>query len=132
MGITLEEHYNLFVAECQRLHKEWGLNDWKIYFEHRENEGNRAQIWWNIPNHVATIQLATDWGESEVTDQGIISAARHEMINLLCAPTLYIAECRYCTESELAAERERLSRHLHSIIFQSDLFEVEKCNTEVI
>ena len=117
MAKTTEEHYELFILECNRLVKLWGLMDWKIYFEHEENKGNRAQIWVDGDNHTATIQLSGSWQDNNPTEQGILHAARHEMIHLLIGYFNHCAESRYCTMSEMRAERERLVRHLYFILF---------------
>lgn len=118
MPKTTKEHYRIFVNECKRLAVLWHLTDWKFYFEHDENKGNRAQIWMDADNHVATIQLAKEW--DNVTNNGIIETARHEMIHLIFGNLVHMAECRYCTSSEMALEKERLTRHLYYIIFGSE------------
>ncbi len=117
---TTKEHYKLFVSECQRLVILWGLNDWKIYYEYGKSEGNRGKLWTNGEYHIATIQLAADWETEVVTEQGIKSCARHEVIHLLFAYLVYIAECRFCTDTELYTEKERLVRHLQSILFPEE------------
>lgn len=116
--VTTNKHYKLFCKECKRLVKEWGLRDWKIYYEHDEDKGNRGRCWYDVANHTATIQLSAYW-ESKPSKKGIKFCARHEMTHLIIANLCWIASARYCTDSELDTEKERLVRHLQSIIFKN-------------
>ena len=51
----------------------------------------------------------------------------HLLISCLC----HCAESRYCTESEIQTEKERLVRHLQSIIFPDLMYEILPTNSEI-
>ncbi|MDD5053434.1 MAG: hypothetical protein PHO27_11935 [Sulfuricurvum sp.] len=130
MAKTTEEHYKIFVDECMRLKEEWGLNDWKLFFEHEKDEDNRAQIWTDVLNHAVVIRLSLNWHNSIPTNELVVNTARHEMIHLLFSPLHHLAGERFITPDQLKTESERLTRQLMSILFGPFQAEVLSTDTD--
>ena len=115
---TTKKNYKLFVHECQRLIRKWGLRDWKVYYERDDDENNRGRLWHDARNHVATIQLSKKW-DIKPTRKSIKFCARHEVTHLLFAVLSELGSSRCFNEDEFQREKERVARHLQSILFPS-------------
>lgn len=111
-----DEHFDIFGTEVERLIKKWGMSDWKVYLERRTVAGARGGIVPDVDNHTATIYLSNGW-ESTPSRSSLLFCAQHETVHLVVSPLAWLAECRWITQSEVNTERERLVRHLQSIIF---------------
>ena len=114
-----KKHFEIFSREVKHLVKKWGLRDWKIYLECKPENGSRGRAYLEPQDHTATIRLSSEWSDRP-TKKGLKFCARHEVLHVVIAYLVELAECRWCTDSEVRAEKERLVRHLHAIIFGKD------------
>lgn len=113
---TSKADFRFYVAECQRLIKLWGLNDWLVEYEHRKNDEARA---WcaGIPEHrQMVIGLATEW-ETPVSRGALRDTAFHETAHLLLAPITHMAHpSRRKTTREWETTVEMTTRKVQAAI----------------
>lgn len=80
---TTGTDFELFCHTCREELKAFGMGDWNVVFEHTTGYSPLAYIFIILEARSATISLSKDWGEWPVTGEGIINAARHEVLELL-------------------------------------------------
>ena len=116
---TTAEHFQLFQAEFRRWVEIFGLKQWELYFQHKLDKENRATIYWNIPDYIATITLSTVWYDFEqpITEEEIRQCAFHETCEMLLAPLNACAQRRFLDEHEIQGESHVLIRKLENVLF---------------
>ena len=126
MANTTQKHFEMFKKEFLRWVDRYGLTGWKLDFEHgmsnynssngNEDRDGGANAWLKI--HSVTGRLATVGLSEEVDDvKDIKQYAFHEASELLLARLCFIAEARYCQQSEIEEERHNLIRILENVLF---------------
>ena len=116
---TTIKQFNDFKQECKYWIDQFGLNGWKVYYEHGgNNEDTYATLFTDINGRVATVCFAKEWYMRGVDDVniGIKEAAKHEMIHLLLARMSAVGEARYADKNEIVSSEEELVRMLEQII----------------
>ncbi len=118
---TTGKHFNIFRDECERLAKEWQLNNWCIAYEHKKLETNEAQMVRDADDYTATFAFSTEisYGDFKINislNDYIKELARHEVIHLLLARLGFIGGARWATVKEYVAAEEELVIKLLKII----------------
>lgn len=119
--VTTARHFAIFKAECKRLLKLWGVNDWDVTFAHEGLSYARAQCRFSLITRVATISLGRVWSGDgnkayEPAFSMIKDCARHECAHLLLAPLHGLTGARYVTEDEEKCAVESVCRHLQGLL----------------
>ena len=114
---TTGQNFLVFIDEAKRLIRQWGLVQWKVYFEHISlaKDGCRANVTCDLNSYVCVIRLSTIWN-SEATITSIKSAAMHEVIHLILAKFACLGRLRYLSSEEMQSEEEALIHTFMNII----------------
>lgn len=118
-----KKHFEIFKHECTKWIKTFGLIDYEIYFSNLADEKNRGFCITNYLGKIGTINMSTEWdfGDVKLSDKQLIMEIRkvafHEVVELLLAQFVHIAESRYCNEDEMEESRHRIIRTLENVIF---------------
>lgn len=118
---TTEDHFNLFVDECHKWIKFFGLLGWKVCFIHSKVVKDcRANIY--FPNdkadRVVTISLSKDWGSFDCTEEDIRKSAFHEVCELLLFRLNDLAFSRFVSRGEIEEEVHSIIRTLENTVFK--------------
>jgi len=109
---TTKRDFVLFKKTCEELIGLLGMKDWNVCYEHKDLPGNNAEVFAVVEGRVATIRLATVlYGRDSVVD-----CAKHEVAHLLLETLRWIAGCRWCDESEVNLEVERIVMILEKVL----------------
>lgn len=113
---TTKKQFNFFRDECLRLIDLLGLKDYAVTFHHIKLEKNtRAEIIFNVPNKVASINFSTDSWDKVFTDDDIKQSAKHEIAHLLTAELEHIGLCRYINDGEMDIAMETFARRFEKL-----------------
>jgi len=114
---TTPRAFAIFKAECDRLVKLWGLNDWEVRVRHEDIGENLATCTPGIVSRICIIRLGTTWGPSDIpTDAAIKNAARHEVAHLATGELIALARARYVTDDEMTSAIETTAKRLERIL----------------
>lgn len=114
---TTLQHFEVFKEECLFWIKYFGLNKFRVEFEHKDISGNRAMAdSVSIPNFTAMLYLGKSWGDDEVTDYRIKSSAFHEVVELILWELSDMAYTA-CGKHNETRETHRVIRILENTVF---------------
>lgn len=113
---TTKKQFELFREECLRLQKEWGLLDWDLYFEHYKLDEYWAISKMKSAGRVSTIVLSSDLEGVDVTDELIISTAKHEMVHHLVADLSCLVCGAFYTKDEVKQAEESAVNRICKLI----------------
>lgn len=88
----------------------YGLNDWTVYFEHKELDAAVAQVNISAVSRGATFSLATNHYDKDTR-----ATARHEVCHLLIADLSHLVGT-YCSEEEHRKTDEALVCRLTNLL----------------
>ena len=94
----------------------FGLQGYKICFEHKKIDGCFAQIEINEEGKLAVVRLTTELSKDDAGDFCPASHAKHEAIHLLTHKMMWLGECRFLGDGEMSNEWEHLVRVLEKIV----------------
>ena len=111
-NLTSEKDFNVFVKECKKWIKVFGLFDWEICFEHFDNEDASAlaACYYDVPGKSAYILLYQNFYENEISDSLLKKCAFHEVCELLLGKL----KC-YC-ETDLKLTNNQIQEAVHTVI----------------
>ena len=118
---TTGEQFKLFKRECEKWIKFWGMNEWKVYYDHNANnvqDKERGWCWAASTDKVATLALTKDWGVDTPTSEDIKYTAFHEVCELLLTDLDTLAKHRYSCEDEINEARHSIIRRLENVIYK--------------
>lgn len=115
---TTIAHFKLFKAECEKWIKIWGLLDWSVDYAHEDIDGCKGQRSSGLAGKVATLSLATDWGDDNLTNYQIKKTAFHEVAELLLAEIHALGDRRFVAEERLETARHTVIRRLENVVFE--------------
>ncbi len=114
-----EADYRLFVKECKKWIKEFGLTDWQVYFEKVDME-NYGHCLLNGKDRTVTIAFCKEWGEQELrpkTREEISRTAFHEVLHVVVYGLEYLADSRHVSRNEISEAAEALVVRLTNFYF---------------
>jgi hypothetical protein len=114
---TTKKDFELYCDECEKWIGIFGLNDWKIEYEHGiKEEGNAAQVRFNAGSRLAIFSLCLDWDVSyEKSTERIERCAFHEVCHLLVADfERYVAPIN---EIDWDRELHRFCRKMENVVW---------------
>jgi len=114
---TSKKDFKLFKKECNKWINFFSLTDWEMFFEHRDIEGARANAVYNNEGRVATLSLATDFGDM-ITDDEIRRVAFHEVCEILLGD-MGIMIKHYFSYNMATTEIHRVIRRLENSVFKN-------------
>jgi hypothetical protein len=113
---TTSRDFDEFKKECTRLIEVFGLVNYCVQYNHDLHLTSAwACIEIDVPSHQAVVTLGKNAVVGDLTH--LKKCALHEIIHLVNAKFHHIAECRYCTESEVEEEYEVLSVLMENVLF---------------
>lgn len=108
--------FKVFKQECERLIKEWGLDEWDIDILRGDNQDANASMKADIENMKAEIYLSRTINTIKEYTPNIKDTAKHEVIHLLISKVVEAGSCRFLTDSEYNSYTEQLVNKLIDII----------------
>lgn len=109
---TTKEDFDTFCGYCKKFVNEFGLTDWKVYFVHEPFDA-MAECRTHDISKFCIIALSSDWGNQEVTQEGLERVAYHEVIHLLLAD---IDSLALRADMSRTSREIELSRAYHAVI----------------
>lgn len=118
---TTKKHFDIFKTECERWIDQLKLDNWKIYYVHRQvNPNTYATCSTKAGAYVATLFFTDNWdtldGNHLLIEEHIKDSAKHEVIHLLLARLSDCATSRNYMISDCLEAEEELVRKLENII----------------
>ncbi|MCP3681579.1 MAG: hypothetical protein GY861_02720 [bacterium] len=101
---TTKADFNLFVKECKKWIKRYGLTDWDVGFFHDMPEAHSGSMALTVADTLAMagdIYLHTMWVDKYHTKKEIMATAHHEVLELLFMQIRTQASMRYVREKEI-------------------------------
>lgn len=122
---TTKEQYKLFVSECKKWIRKFGLLGWRFYFEHNCFIGGFGRCCYpEEPAHrLFTLILNKDIREGDEylwSNNFIKKVAFHEVMEAFLYRISYLGTERYIQPEEIPEERHNLIRTLESVIFDRE------------
>lgn len=112
---TTKKDFAEFCKWVRHYMKEFGLNDWTVYFAHEEVKGGVASCSARIISRGVTFTLSTEPLVANKEELNIKETALHEVIHLLIAPVSHLVGS-YTSEDEWRQADEALVCRLTSIL----------------
>ena len=97
---TSKKDFQLFQDEFKYWLNVWGLMDWEIWFDHKELEGCRAQIYVNETGRIATAELNSEW-DNPFDEAELARVAFHEARELFYGVLSQAARNRFVTRDQI-------------------------------
>jgi len=134
----ISAEFEVFKRSCQVWLDFLGLKDWRVAYDKKMNQESYAQCDASVEGNVAVLSYCYDpnMGQLSLAERDVNMDAFHEVMHVLMARIMFLAECRFGSQEELRAEEERLIRTLESTIypatkkFMDDLY--GKCEIKVV
>ena len=117
---TTKKHFELFKREVYKWQDALGLKDWRISFQHVNDEecyGGLAYTDKPQLNRTITFALTKDWDDSPII-AGIKRAAFHETCELRLLELRIAALDRSSTKEDIDAKVHAVIRRLENIFFE--------------
>jgi len=100
-----DEHIQSFANYLEQWQTVLNLNDWRIERSAKKaSRGVIAQVAHSLPDRLAAWQLGADWGPLPVTDYELESAAVHELLHVMLAELIAVAQSKPDDDTMQAAE----------------------------
>lgn len=115
---TTKQHFETYQTRCDFWLQMFGLRKWELYFEHKNEPSKLA---WTKADHgakIATIGLATDWGDLKPDDYQIDRVAKHEMLHILLNPLYTLAVDRFVNSNQINDAEEEIVMMLEKVVFE--------------
>lgn len=115
------EDFELFKSECMRWVNYFGLHDYRVAFANEvTSDTTFAQCSTSLPDRTVVFRLAPSEGMNELNkaNRDIKRDAFHEVVHLMLAFLLYLAECRFLEGNEIRAEEEKVVRILENTVYR--------------
>jgi len=120
---TTKEHFKYFKSKVIKWLEVFGLYDWKVFVEHKEDdEDTLASCMPDLLNRIAVINLNTRWANLEVDKESLNRVAFEEVMHIVLA--------RLESFAEKGVPLDQIREEIHSIIrrFESLLFSLGVSN----
>jgi len=108
--------YKIFQKEFKKWQIKFGLTGWAVYFDHKQLNGECANISYDLENMTAVVTLNSKPTKDERKDDPVKSLAKHEAIHLMLAEFKCIAGSRFVARSELIKADEEIVNKLMELI----------------
>ncbi|MCK9556110.1 hypothetical protein M0R19_08555 [Candidatus Pacearchaeota archaeon] len=115
MIITSKKDFQLYVRECEKWIKFWGLSEWDINYSNVSTDPDKVLGWcsWDLSGMIVTINLEKKWNNITLTkeekEECIRTTAFHEVCELLLAKLNDIS-------FKYDVPRRVMTHHSHEII----------------
>jgi hypothetical protein len=119
MNNTTKEDFEKFKKFTMYWVDFFGLRNWEVEFDHKEDDTSMAYTTFNVLNRNVMIVLAMDWGERKVTDEELDKTAFHEVCEVLLLKIRYIADARYIMDEDIGSEIHDVIRVLENVVWRS-------------
>ncbi len=114
---TSKKDFQLFVKECNKWIKIFGLLEWQIHHEHsNEYKDDRAWCRYHHTAKIATFGLTINWSYKPSASE-IELCAFHEVMELFLAGLDYMAKRREFDENMIIAETHRIIRTMENVVY---------------
>lgn len=114
---TTKAHYDEFKRHHAEYVRRFGLLEWAVQYRHALEDEGYACTEPKFKGKVATVTLATDWGEVRpVNSRELRKVAKHEAIHLLTYSLYWHAAARYISPDTLEEAEHALVRTLDQLI----------------
>ena len=106
-------HKKLFRKTCEKWIDRFSLNDFKVYYDTEDLDSAYGACIADLPGQVVSLILADPWDE-KITDEMVISTARHEVLELLLQPLWHAVLCRELNVDWASSQRHSAIRRLEA------------------
>ena len=100
MPKTTKKHFDLFKAECEKWVDTFSLRDWDVSYGIKKMPDDYAECKGNVFSRSATMWLAYELPEDELTTSEIKLTALHEVLELLLAKGRTLMVSKYVEDYE--------------------------------
>lgn len=107
-------HKKLFRKTCEKWIAILGLHDFKVYYTTEPLDSAYGACISDMPGMVASLSLA-DPCEYALTDELVVSTARHEVLELLTQPLWHAVLCRELNFDWACSQRHAIIRRLEAV-----------------
>lgn len=119
---TTKRHFDLFVKECKKWIKIFGLFGWEFSYSHNDYPNLNVAAYCIWPDEPAetnfTLGLCVT-NDDVITDAYIRKCAFHEVMEAFLYKMIYLARARYVHPEEIAEERHHIIRTLERVVFEN-------------
>lgn len=116
---TTKKEFELFVSESKKWINKIELNNWSLYFSHKEiGENVYSEIRRDLDGYTATIYMNTEFEMTGIDDitQAIKDTAKHEIMHLLVSRLSLVGKNRFVSGDELYQAEEELVTKLEKLL----------------
>jgi len=84
-NITTAQDFETFKKECERWIAFFGLYEYEIYYEHKDNKNSLAStcVSENVSDKCCLVSLSKNWKDLEINDLAVRKTAFHEICEIL-------------------------------------------------
>ena len=113
---TKQVEFESFKEEFKKWQEKFGLNGYRVYFEHKGIDDCFADITIDQSENIATVRLNSKLLTKDKPHQDIKGNAKHEALHLLVGRLERNARWRYSSSSEISEATEELVHKLEGLI----------------
>lgn len=110
------EDFELFQKVFREYQERFGLQGYRVYFEHEPFDDDFARISVDMDNMTATVRLNSRLPKRQELAKDVRRIARHEALHLLLARLRSLALERFVTASEVQESSEEVVHRLEELI----------------
>lgn len=116
-----QKHLDLFKKKVLKWLDTFEISGWEYYFEFDESDKeNTAGARWDLEGRTITFELNRKQEKRDLTDEAINISALHEVLHLIFARLLTLANRRFTTETEMKEASEEAVNILRNYIEKHD------------
>lgn len=117
---TTLKDFDTYQKLCLEWQKRLGLTNWALYFQRDDDRSSYGRTRWDIDGAVATITLSKEWDDfRSINDSELNRLALHEMLHVLLAEIVHVAESRYTNDGELSVVEHHVLRRIENVILEN-------------
>jgi len=117
MPRSTAKHFKVFKEECEKWLKIYGLQRYRVFYEHDELENCLGGCNTDQPSMQAVIQLGKDWHSNPLNNKEVKIVAFHETTELLLARLHDLATARNSPMEDIHSARHEVIRVLERILY---------------
>ena len=110
------EDFELFQKVFREYQEKFGLQGYRVYFEHEPFGDDFAGISVDMDNMTATVRLNSRLPKRQASAKDVRRLAKHEALHLLLARLRSLALERFVTASEVQESSEEVVHRLEELI----------------
>ena len=111
-----DRDFEIFKREFERCQKAFGLNGYKVYFQHKPLSDSFAEIYTGMCDQTATVTLNSSLPAENQPFKNPRSHAKHEALHLLVSRLENCGRRRYVCSDEIREATEELVRRLETLL----------------